>query len=47
MIEPAVIEKLHVDQPERFTFALEPKINTKKKKSDKVSGTITLELTKL
>jgi len=45
-IEPSVIAKLTVDKSVTINFSLEPKKKTKKK-SDKVSGSITLELTKL
>ena len=46
VIEPAVIDKLVVDQTSTVHFSLEPKKKTPKKKSV-VTGTITLELTKL
>jgi len=47
VIEPSALAKLTVDQAVTLTFPLEPKKKTAKKKSDKVTGTITLEITKL
>jgi hypothetical protein len=47
VIEPALLAKLVIDKTERFVFPLEAKLKTKKKKSDKVSGNIILDITKL
>jgi len=46
-IEPSVISQLVLDKTETMTFTLEPKQTVKKKRSELVSGTITLELTKM